>query len=169
MEVLASPSPDRQVLVDASTKGTGRLARRSALVAAWVLSTACAGVEPVTSPAAATDSVEALIGDAACDSDAQCGTVGVGAKACGGPQAYLAWSSKRTDGAALQHAAERQAGAARAAAQASGIMSNCMVTKDPGAFCAAATGGDGSSSAGASPARRCRLRAVGPGGAGSIS
>jgi hypothetical protein len=144
-----------------------RFARRSALAATLALSAACAGVEPAPTPVAPAN-VEALIGDAACDSDAQCRTIGVGAKACGGPQAYLAWSSKRTDGAALQQAAERQARAARAAAEASGIMSNCMVTKDPGAFCAASVGADGAPTAGAQPARRCRLRAGGPGGAGSI-
>jgi hypothetical protein len=138
-----------------------RFARRSALAATLALSAACAGVEPAPTPVA-TANVEALIGDAACDSDAQCRTIGVGAKACGGPQAYLAWSSKRTDGAALQQAAERQARAARAAAEASGIMSNCMVTKDPGAFCAASVGVDGALTAGAQPARRCRLRRARP-------
>jgi hypothetical protein len=145
-------------------QGMGRLDRPLALLATLALSAACAAVDSA-SPSQATASVEALIGDAACDSDAQCRTIGVGAKACGGPQAYLAWSSQRTDGAALQQAAERQARAARAAAEASGIMSNCMVTKDPGAFCA---GGDGAAAAGVAPARRCRLRATGPGGAGSF-
>jgi len=143
-----------------------RLDRPLALLAALALSSACAGGDGAA-PSTATANIESLIGDAACDSDAQCRTVGVGAKACGGPQAYLAWSSKRTDGAALQQAAERQARAARAAAEASGIMSNCMVTKDPGAFCAASAGAEGAA-AGAKPARTCRLRAAGPGGAGSI-
>jgi len=142
-------------------------ARRSLLAAALALSTACAGVEPGPAPTAAA-SVEALIGDAACDNDAQCGTIGVGAKACGGPQAYLAWSSKRTDEAALKQAAERQAAAAAAAARASGIMSNCMVTKDPGAYCAASARPDGSPRGGPSSGPRCRLRAAGPGGAGPI-
>ena len=142
-------------------------ARRSLLTAALAMSTACAGVEPVPAPAA-TASVAALIGDAACDNDAQCRTIGVGAKACGGPQAYLAWSSKRTDAATLKQAAEREARAAAAAAQASGIMSNCMVTKDPGAYCAASARPDGSPTAGPNPAARCRLRAADPGGAGPI-
>jgi hypothetical protein len=144
-----------------------RFGRRAALTATLLLSAACAGVEPAPR-SVATASVETLIGDAACESDSQCQTLGVGAKACGGPQAYLAWSSKRTDGAELRQAAEREARAARAAAEASGIKSNCMITKDPGAFCAVAAGTDGASALGAQPARRCRLRAVGPGGAGSI-
>lgn len=143
------------------------LDRPLALLATLALSSACAGVDS-TSPSAAPTAVEVQIGDAACDSDAQCGTVGVGAKACGGPQAYLAWSSKRTDGAALQQAAERQARAARAAAEARGVMSNCRVVKDPGAFCAAPAAADSGSMPGESQARRCRLRAAGTEGAGSI-
>jgi hypothetical protein len=134
------------------------------LLLASALSAACAGVEPAA-PAAARTGVESLIGDAACDGDAQCHAIGVGAKACGGPQAYLAWSSKRTDGTALRQAAEREAGAARAAAEASGIMSNCMIAKDPGAYCAAPAGANAASAASSSSERRCRLRAGGPGGA----
>ena len=130
-----------------------------------LLSAACASGEPMPA-GAATGSVAALIGDAACDGDAQCHTVAVGAKACGGPQAYLAWSSKRTDGAALQQAAEREARAARSAAEASGIMSNCAMVKDPGAYCAPITSAD--AAAGNTAPRRCQVRNVGPGGAGSI-
>jgi len=141
------------------------LVRRAVLLPALALSAACAGIEPPSS-GTATASVAALIGDGACDNDAQCHTIGVGAKACGGPQAYLAWSSKRSDRAALEQAAEREARAARAAAEASGIMSNCALVKDPGAFCAPAGAADAAMATNAP--RRCRLRAVGPGGAGAI-
>ncbi|MGS0758068.1 hypothetical protein ACVBEH_27320, partial [Roseateles sp. GG27B] len=58
--------------------------------------------------------IQAEIGDAACDSPAQCHSIGVGAKACGGPEGYFAWSSKRSDEKKLkslveQHAATRRA------------------------------------------------------------
>jgi hypothetical protein len=145
------------------------LDRPFALTATLALCAACAGVGPVPAQAPPAASVATLIGDAACDSDAQCHTIGVGAKACGGPQAYLAWSSKRTEGALLQQAAEREARASRAAAEASGIMSNCAIAKDPGASCAAPAGNDLVTASGAAAApRRCRLRATGVGGAGSI-
>jgi hypothetical protein len=144
------------------------LGRRATLTALLALSAACAGVEPAPAPGG-MKSVATLIGDAACDSDAQCHTIGVGAKACGGPQAYLAWSSKRTDGALLQQEAEREARASRAAAEASGIMSNCAIAKDPGASCAAPATKDLVTGSGAAePVRGCRLRAVGAGGGGSI-
>ena len=76
------------------------------------------------------------IGDAACDSDDQCRTLGVGAKACGGPEAYIAWSSKvngkgaRLTALAAAHTAERERENER-----SGMRSNCSVTPDPGAMC----------------------------------
>jgi len=124
------------------------------------LATACVGAPAQPTPTAAQE-VEALIGDAVCTSDAECHTIGVGAKSCGGPQAYLAWSSRRTDGAALRLAAQRQAKAELAAAQASGIRSNCAITPDPGAFCAPA-------SPSPEAPRQCRLRRAGASGTASI-
>jgi len=79
----------------------------------------------------------ALIGDAACTSDQQCRTLGWGAKACGGPERWVAWSTARTDGAALERLAKRHADAQRVAQERSGMMSNCMYVADPGARCVA--------------------------------
>ena len=76
------------------------------------------------------------IGDAACDTDAQCRTVGIGSKACGGPEGYLAWSSKvngtgtRLSELAAAHSTERER-----ENELSGMRSNCRVTPDPGAVC----------------------------------
>jgi hypothetical protein len=122
--------------------------RRLLILAALAVGAACA-TEEKTPPAAAAASVPApartssvhndvrtLIGDAACQSDAQCATIGIGAKACGGPAAYVAWSSWRTDGEKLRAAAEQQAQAQRQNLAASGRVSNCMVETDPGAYCA---------------------------------
>jgi hypothetical protein len=79
--------------------------------------------------------IQAEIGDAACDSTAQCNTVAIGHKACGGPESYLAWSSKRSDGAKLAslaaaHTAERKVHNVK-----SGMMSTCSLVLDPGATC----------------------------------
>ena len=79
--------------------------------------------------------VQRLIGRAACDSDAQCRTLPLGARACGGPETYVAWSVLGTNQAALQRAAERY-GQWQAQQQArGGTMSICMVEVDPGAVC----------------------------------
>ena len=117
--------------------------RRTALLLACaaMLGAACAGTTsqgpqaPPPQQHAGVTSVQALIGDAACESDSQCATIGIGAKACGGPAAYLAWSRLRTDPAALQAAAQQQAAEQVRANSAAGRMSTCSVVPDPGAWC----------------------------------
>ncbi|MCY4746076.1 hypothetical protein NYO99_13905 [Pelomonas sp. UHG3] len=106
---------------------------------------ACAHPEPPARPASATEAdsvrlareLRALIGTASCTSDAQCRTVAVGAKACGGPAGYWAWSTLGTDGERVQALARRQAEAHRREIDASGMRSNCALTTDPGAACVA--------------------------------
>ena len=76
------------------------------------------------------------IGDAACDTDAQCRTLGVGSKACGGPEGYVAWSSKvNGKGTRLSELAAAHSNARQAENERSGLRSNCSVTPDPGAVC----------------------------------
>ena len=105
-----------------------------------------------------TASVLALIGDAACEDDSQCATIGVGAKACGGPEGYVAWSIARTDPHALGVAARRDADAARReqAKQNSdrGMVSDCSISPDPRAFCDIGR----SASASSGPNGTCRIR-----------
>lgn len=79
--------------------------------------------------------VKTLIGDAACDHPTQCQVIGVGAKACGGPSGYLAWSVKNTDQAALLAAVQAQAEAEKAENKAGGLLSNCQMTPAPIATC----------------------------------
>jgi hypothetical protein len=83
--------------------------------------------------------IRALIGDAACTDSSQCRTVGIGARPCGGPQAYLAWSTAHTDGAALAALAEKFRLEREAVNAASGELSNCRFFPDPGASCRAGT------------------------------
>jgi hypothetical protein len=98
------------------------------------LTCACAADESKP-PAPPVASVQALIGEARCESDTQCATIGVGAKACGGPDAYLPWSSATADAAAVRSAAQRQTEADRKLAATKGMVSTCDVRPDPGAFC----------------------------------
>jgi hypothetical protein len=110
-------------------------------VALWNLSGTAAAVEPPATPASAPLSagllaqVTTLIGDAECDNQSQCHAVGVGAKACGGPAGYLAWSEKKTDPNALRTAVEAQSRAQIDENKTSGLASNCMVTPMPTAVC----------------------------------
>ena len=80
--------------------------------------------------------IQAEVG-AACDSTQQCHTLAIGAKACGGPERYLAWSSKGYDGKKLKALAQAQAEASRKQQQADGMMSTCSIVTDPGATCEA--------------------------------
>lgn len=115
----------------------------SLLATALLALAACSTAAPPASPATAASASEAgaqaraLIGDAACTEDAQCRTVGWGAKACGGPERWIAYSTARTDGAALEQLAQQHAAQQRAAQSRSGIASNCMYVADPGAQCVA--------------------------------
>ncbi|HMC14753.1 MAG TPA: hypothetical protein VKI18_03925 [Albitalea sp.] len=137
------------------------LATRLAVLSAATLGLAAACATEATSKLPSSSaSVQALIGDAACSSDSQCATIGVGAKACGGPDAYVAWSSARTDPQVLRAAVQRHADAARSEQAAKGMVSACIMASDPGAFCdlnAAASG----------PTGTCRLRKT-SGGTGPL-
>ena len=103
---------------------------------------ACTATPPVT-PAPApgganlAEQIKAEVGNAACDAPQQCQTLAIGAKACGGPERYLAWSNKNSDGKALKALAQAQADASRKLQQSDGMMSTCAIVTDPGATCQA--------------------------------
>ena len=50
----------------------------------------------------------AAIGPATCSSTDECKTIGIGAKACGGPGGYLAWSTRDTDADKVRSLAARK-------------------------------------------------------------
>jgi hypothetical protein len=79
--------------------------------------------------------IQALVGAAPCSSDADCRTSDIGAKACGGPEAYIAWSVRTTDEVALGTALAEYNAAQRAAITREGRVSNCALVTDPGAAC----------------------------------
>jgi len=75
------------------------------------------------------------IGEAACDTDAQCHSIGVGASPCGGPEAYFSWSSMKSDGARLKVLIAQHRDGRRQEKEKSGLLSNCRAVLDPGAVC----------------------------------
>ena len=116
---------------------------RAACAAILLLVTSACGSAPAQDapPAPGNASllaqIQAEVGAAACDSTQQCQTLAIGAKACGGPERYLAWSSKEHDGKKLKALAQAQAEASRKQQQADGMMSTCSIVTDPGATCEA--------------------------------
>ncbi|CAN5863754.1 hypothetical protein BH11PSE12_BH11PSE12_06050 [soil metagenome] len=114
------------------------------LLAAGVLAglaAGCASASKKTHAATDTDApallaaIHAAIGSAPCNDSRQCQSIAVGAKPCGGPEAYFAWSNTQTDGATLTTLVARHKHLREAQNAASGEASNCMMIKDPGAFC----------------------------------
>jgi len=161
--VLSSLAPGAAAGEDRGMKAApsrASLLSRLPLLAALGLTAACATEPAPPTPPGSRASVQALVGDAACESEAQCRTIGVGAKACGGPQAYVAWSTARTDAGALHAAAQREAAADRRETAAKGMVSTCTVVLDPGAFCDIKPSATG-------PTGVCRLRS-GRGGASPL-
>lgn len=130
-----------------AASGPVRARRLAGLIALplALLAGACSSAPADSKPAEAQPAslrllkaLEAEIGDARCSSEAQCHSLAVGAKACGGPEGYRAWSSQRSgDGKKLQALAAEQAAARRAEQNQSGMMSNCALEPDPGAQCLA--------------------------------
>lgn len=88
-------------------------------------------------PSSLMQQLQAEIGDAACDNSAQCKTVAIGHKACGGPESYMPWSSKRSDAGKLARLAAELAAERKAQNVSSGMMSTCSLVMDPGAVCTA--------------------------------
>ena len=125
--------------------------------------------EPVAVDSSAREQIGQLIGNGRCKKDADCRTLAIGLKACGGPEAYLAWSSANTDAQKLMAAAQRYATARRLQLDKPGApASNCAVVSDPGAHCVA-EGAEAPPSVNATPVapRHCALRSTGGAGGGA--
>lgn len=89
------------------------------------------------SAAQALRAIEQSIGEARCDSTADCRVVGIGAKSCGGPERYLPWSVRDTEPAELERRVIRHREARQAENRREGRVSNCAVTPVPGTSCVA--------------------------------
>ncbi|RTL32730.1 MAG: hypothetical protein EKK53_29050 [Burkholderiales bacterium] len=106
----------------------------AALLGATALAS-CAQTPPEPASQRLARDLRTAIGPARCTADSQCRTLPIGAKACGGPAGYWAWSTLNTDAQAVQDLAARQGKAAREEVAASGMQSNCAIVTDPGARC----------------------------------
>ncbi|MBC7454453.1 MAG: hypothetical protein H7335_12240 [Massilia sp.] len=115
-------------------------------LALCLMASACAGNPDMPSKArsAATGSdalliaIKAEIGDAACDGPQQCHSIALGAKPCGGPEGYLAWSSKRSHEQRLTKLVEQHVAARKAENVRNDVLSTCVFETDPGVRCQAA-------------------------------
>lgn len=114
-------------------------------MASLMLLAACAGqgdarTAGLAGAAAPTDTlarIHALVGTPSCSADSQCRTVAIGARPCGGPEAYLAYSTVHSPEAELRALAASQQDQRRKANAQDGRASDCRFTTDPGAVCRA--------------------------------
>ena len=120
--------------------------------------------EAADQPESAMASIRGLIGNADCNDDSQCRTMAIGTKPCGGPEAYLAWSTTNTDANALELAVTNYNLERQKEIRRFGLLSNCAMVDDPGAVCAPTATPDLKSGG----PRACRLRSARQGAANSI-
>ena len=115
-------------------------AARLASAASIALVAACQA-QPVSpglaDEAALQQRITREIGSAACTALADCRTLAVGHKPCGGPAAWMAWSVAISQGDRLQALASELATRQRQRQAAEGMVSTCSVVPDPGARCEA--------------------------------
>ncbi|MCW7541058.1 hypothetical protein OOT46_24885 [Aquabacterium sp. A7-Y] len=90
-----------------------------------------------SSPQTLMREIEAETANAACTSDAQCHTLPVGAKACGGPERYIPYSSAGSNADRLAALSQAYAQARREQHAGGGMLSTCSIVPDPGAACRA--------------------------------
>lgn len=109
----------------------------AALLLAGAAQATTKAIAPEQSAAELRQQILAQVADVRCDSNQQCHTLPMGAKACGGPESYLAWSDRQLDGERLRQLAGRYAEARRFELQREEMMSNCALVTDPGAVCQA--------------------------------
>uniref|UniRef100_A0A486XL54 Uncharacterized protein n=1 Tax=Rheinheimera sp. BAL341 TaxID=1708203 RepID=A0A486XL54_9GAMM len=73
----------------------------------------------------------ALIGNAEADTVEQCRVVGFGAKPCGGPASYIAFSVQHKNESVILALIEKYNSAAKAENERLGLMSDCAVVPKP--------------------------------------
>lgn len=120
----------------AASASTANASASAAASAAAAASTAPALAAPADS-ATLMRQIQVELADNSCDSERQCHSIAIGAKACGGPEAYRAWSDRHSDGGRLKQLAAQHAAARRAEDLRDRMMSTCSYVSDPGATCQA--------------------------------
>lgn len=83
--------------------------------------------------------IRATIGAATCTESSQCRTLPLGARACGGPEGYLPYSTANNAETALKALGDRYKQERQAQNAKSGMVSDCRFMMDPGAVCKAGT------------------------------
>ena len=81
--------------------------------------------------------INAEIGQGVCLGDADCTTIPIGEKACGGPELWLACTRESAKKPGLQPLLDKLITLQKKRNAQSGMLSNCQISPDPGAMCRA--------------------------------
>jgi hypothetical protein len=79
--------------------------------------------------------LQKLTADKSCQQDQQCKVLGIGSKACGGPEQFIVYSEQSTDGKMLAITSERYAKLKKEQQSRLGMMSTCQQLVTPVASC----------------------------------
>lgn len=79
--------------------------------------------------------IDALVGEARCESEADCRYIGLGAKPCGGPWEYLVYSVAQTDSAQLSEKVKEYNAFEAGMNQKYGYVSDCALPAEPVVGC----------------------------------
>ena len=75
------------------------------------------------------------IADASCDDSSQCAALAIGHRACGGPSAFLAYSTKNTDVPLLTRLAAKHSAIEKQLNKLRGTVSVCEILLPPPVIC----------------------------------
>lgn len=81
--------------------------------------------------------LQKLAADKSCQQDQECKVMGIGSKACGGPEQFMVYSETVTDGKMLAITSERYAKLKKEQQSRLGMMSTCQQLATPIASCQA--------------------------------
>ena len=96
-----------------------------------------ASAPPATPEPSPLAQIRTMVGSAACTDSSQCKSLAIGSSPCGGPDSYLAYSTRTTAEAPLRELAMRHAKQRNTEIMQSGVASTCQFLVDPGAQCRA--------------------------------
>jgi hypothetical protein len=81
--------------------------------------------------------LQKLTHDKTCQQDQECKVIGIGARACGGPDQFIVYSENHTDGKMLAITSERYAKLKKEKQSKLGVVGTCQVLETPIAACQA--------------------------------
>lgn len=91
--------------------------------------------KPLVSAKPSLKGIQQLVQNKQCQAKSDCGSIGIGHRACGGPESYLVYSKKQVDKNKLEAMVSKYNEAKKEQVKKSGMMSTCMMLMPPAVDC----------------------------------